>query len=135
MAELLKQFANDEMVITIAVLVGLDIVLGMAAALKDPEQRFRLNYITDFLRNDILMKLVPYYAVWAAVQLGGDFELAGISMIQDGLGAGICVALGASILNSLGDMGLGNLPTVLAGNDPNTPAGPVSIEPADPPQK
>lgn len=131
MEQLLREFANDEMVITIAVLVGLDIVLGVAAALKDPVQTFRLNYIVDFLRNDVLMKLVPYYAVWAATQLGGDFELAGISVIQDTLGAGICVALGASILKSLGDMGLGNLPTVVAGNDPNTPAGPTPIEPAD----
>jgi urea transporter len=133
MEELLRQFANDEMVITIAVLVGLDIVLGIAAALKDPLQSFRLAYIMDFLRNDVLMKLVPYYAVWAAVQLGGDFELAGIDVIADGLGAGICVALGASILNSLRDMGLGTsvLPDVIAGSDPNTPAGPEPIEPSD----
>ncbi len=130
MEELLRQFANDEMVITIAVLVGLDVVLGIAAALKDPSQTFRLNYIMDFLRNDVLMKLVPYYAVWAAVQLGGDFEVAGIGMISDGLGAGICVALGASILNSLSDMGLWkNAPTEIAGNDPNSPSGPVPIEP------
>ena len=126
MEQLLHDFANDEMVITIAILVGLDFVLGVAAALKDPVQQFRLAYLTDFLRNDVLGKLVPYYAVWAAVQLGGDFELGGISMIQDGVGAVVVAALAGSILNSVRDMGLGtSVPDVIAGPDPNTPEGPV----------
>jgi hypothetical protein len=125
MVELLKQFANDEMVITIAALVALDVVLGVAASLRDPSQSFRLSYLADFLRNDVLGKMVPYYAVWVAVNLGGDFEIAGIPAIEDGVGALVVVALGASVLNSLRDMGLWKAaPEVLAGPDPgsNPPA-------------
>ena len=132
MQELVRQFANDEMVITIAVLVVLDFVLGVSASFKNPDQRFRLVYVTDFLRNDVLMKLVPYYAVWVAVNLGGDFELAGIPMIEDGVGALVVVALAASIVNSLKDMNLWKAPPEsISAADPNTPAGPTPIEPSN----
>lgn len=124
MQELLTQFANDKMVITIAALVALDVVLGVAAALRDPDQAFRLSYLTDFLRNDVLGKLVPYYAIWACAALGGDFEVAGLSGIQDGVGVIVCAALAGSILNSLRDMGLMTaLSNTIAGPDPNTPEG------------
>lgn len=124
MQQLLHDFANDSMVITIAVLVGLDLVLGVAAALKDPSQSFRLAYLTDFLRNDVLGKMIPYYAVWAAVNVGGDFEVAGIPAIEDGVGALVIAALAGSILNSLRDMDLWKAaPDEVAGPDPNTPEG------------
>jgi hypothetical protein len=120
MVELVKQFANDEMVLLIAALVALDLVLGVSAALKNPDQAFRLSYVTDFLRNDILGKMVPYYAVWVAVNLGGDFELAGIPLIEDSVGALVVAALGASVLNSLRDMGLWkSAPDEVAGSDPS----------------
>lgn len=121
MVELVKQFANDEMVILIAALVALDLVLGVSAALKNPDQAFRLSYVTDFLRNDILGKMVPYYAVWVAVNLGGDFELAGIPLIEDSVGALVVAALGASVLNSLRDMGIWkSAPDEVAGPDPGS---------------
>lgn len=121
MEELLRQFANDEMVILIAILVGLDLLLGVAAAVRNDAQSFRLSYLTDFLRNDVLGKLVPYYAIWAAVNLGGDFEIAGIPAIEDGVGALVIAALAGSVLNSLRDMGLWQkAPDEMAGPDPES---------------
>ena len=120
--DLVKQFANDSMVITIAILVALDFVLGVSASVKDPAQGFRLSYVSDFLRNDVLGKMVPYYAVWVAVNVGGDFEVAGIPAIEDGVGAIVVAALAASVLGSLRDMGLWkSAPDAITGSDPASP--------------
>jgi hypothetical protein len=118
MNDLIQQFANDDTVRLIAALVLLDIVLGIAAAVK--AGIFQLNYLVDFLRNDILGKAVPYFAVWAAVRLGGDLEIGGYGAIEEVVGAGVVLALGASVLNSLSELGLGkSLPAVIAGDDPS----------------
>lgn len=122
MNALIQQFANDDTVRLIAALVLLDIVLGLAAAIK--LGIFQFNYIVDFLRNDVLSKLVPYFAVWGAVRLAGDVELGGIGLIEEVIGGGIVVALGASILKSVRDLGLEGKPldtsNAIAGPDPNT---------------
>ncbi len=121
MNALIEQFANDDTVRLIAALVLLDIVLGVAAAIK--VGTFQFNYLMDFLRNDVLGKLLPYFAVWGAVRLAGDVELGGIGIIEETIGVGIVVALGASILNSVRDLGLEGKPldgkNVIAGPDPN----------------
>lgn len=121
MNALIEQFANDDTVRLIAALVLLDIVLGVAAALK--LGIFQFNYLMDFLRNDVLGKLLPYFAVWGAVRLSGDLQLGGIGIIEETIGAGVVVALGASILNSVRDLGLENKPldgkNAVAGPDPN----------------
>ena len=125
MNALIQQFANDDTVRLIAALVLLDIVLGVAAAVK--LGTFQFNYLVDFLRNDILGKAVPYFAVWAAVRLGGDIEIGGWGMIEESIGAAVVVALGASVLNSIRDLGLEGKPldgkNVVAGPDPNAKIG------------
>lgn len=122
MNALIQQFANDDTVRLIAALVLLDIVLGIAAAVK--LGIFQFNYLVDFLRNDVLGKAVPYFAVWGAVRLAGDVSLGGIGLIEEVIGAGIVVALGASILKSVRDLGLEGKPldgkNAVAGPDPNT---------------
>src|SRR3990172_4923279 len=122
MEDLIREFTNDPMVQTMAVLVVIDIVLGISAAVVGKSQTFQLSYVVDFLRNDVLGKLVPYYAVWAGVHLGGDFEVIGIPAIESVVGAAVIAALGASILNSLRDLGFWkSAPNELAGPDPGTP--------------
>lgn len=119
MESLLNQFTEDPTVITLAILVGLDVVLGVLAALK--AGLFKFVIIADFLRADVLGKLVPYYALWAAVHLGGDLMIGDFGVIEEAAGALAVAAVGASVLNSVRDLGLSALPDEVAADDPTTP--------------
>lgn len=119
MLNLLDQFMDDPTVIALAVLVALDLVLGVSAALK--AGIFRLSYVADVLRNDILGKLVPYYAVWAAVHVSGDVMLGDFGVVEEAAGALAIAAIGGSVLNSLRDLGLAkSAPDAIAGDDPGS---------------
>jgi hypothetical protein len=121
MNALIRAFAEDPTVRLVAVLVALDFVLGVAAAIA--ARTFRLGWLSDFLRRDVLAKLVPYFAVWAAVRLGGDVELGGIGVIEEAVGATVIAAVGASILNSLRDLCvMRGAPDEIAGSDVPPPA-------------
>ena len=119
MVSLLDQFVNDPTVVALAVLVGLDVLLGVAAALK--VGTFKFVIVSDFLRADVLGKLVPYYAVWAAVHVSGDVMLGDFGVVEEATGALAIAAVGASVLNSLREFGLSKLPDVVAADDPGTP--------------
>jgi hypothetical protein len=118
MVRLLDQFLNDPTVIALAVLVGLDILLGVASALK--AGTFKLVILSDFLRADVLGKLVPYYGVWAAVHVSGDVMIGDFGVVEESVGALAVAAVGASVLNSLREFGL-KLPDPVASDDPLTP--------------
>jgi len=116
---LINQFADDPTVIALAVLVALDLVLGVAAAVKNGV--FRLSYVADVLRNDVLGKVIPYYAVWAAVHVSGDVMLGDFGVVEETAGALAVAAIGGSVLNSLRDLGLfTSTPDALAGPDPGS---------------
>jgi hypothetical protein len=126
MVQLLNQFTEDPTVILLAALVGLDVVLGILSALV--RKTFKLVLIGDFLRADVLGKLLPYYAVWAAVHVTGDVMLGDFGVIEETTGAAAVLALSASVLNSLNELRLGAPPAaeltateVLASDDPTTP--------------
>ena len=118
MEDLLRQFSDDPTVLALAALVGLDVVLGVLAALK--AKTFRFVIVADFLRADVLGKLLPYFAVWAAVHVSGDVTLGDFGVIEETAGALAIAAVGASVLNSVRDLGL-SLPETVAANDPTTP--------------
>ena len=119
---LIQQFANDREVQVVAALVALDFVLGVAAAVKGGS--FRLSYLADVLRNDVIGKVIPYYAIWAAVTLGGDISIGGVG-IKDVVAAAVVAALSGSVLSSLKDLGLWqSAPAAIAGPDPSSPAPP-----------
>lgn len=126
MVSLLNQFTEDPTVILLAALVGLDVVLGVLSALV--RKTFKLVLIADFLRADVLGKLLPYYAVWAAVHVAGDITFGEFGVIEETTGAAAVLALSASILNSLNELRLGtpdqaetSATEVLASDDPTTP--------------
>jgi hypothetical protein len=120
LSELIRAFTADQTVQLVAALIALDFVMGVSAGVK--AKTFRLGWLADFLRNDVLGKVVPYFAVWGAVRIGGDFELAGFGMIEETVGAAVVLALGASVLNSLRDLGfLGSAPDAVAGSDTPPP--------------
>ena len=119
MIQLLNQFTEDPTVIALAVLVALDVILGVLSALKLGTFKFVL--IGDFLRADVLGKLVPYYALWAAVHVTGDISVGDFGVIEETAGALAVAAVGASVLNSIRDLGLSQLPDAVAADDPTTP--------------
>lgn len=120
LGQLIQAFTHDDLVVTSAILVALDFVLGVAAGIY--RHTFRMGWLADFLRRDVLGKLVPFFAVWAAVKVGGDLELGGHGAIASSVGATVIAAVSASILNSLRDLGLlKGAPDVVAGSDSPPP--------------
>jgi hypothetical protein len=89
------------------VVIFVDFVLGVIAALK--LATFRLSYIMDFGRNDVLFKLVPWLVIYVASKFAGHQQLV-IPGIDLGVAAGaVYVAMLAawtgSILTSLSELG------------------------------
>jgi hypothetical protein len=119
MLELLNQFQSDPTVVGLAILVALDVVLGVLSAFK--RGVFKFVIIADFLRADVLGKLLPYYGIWVAVHVGGDLMIGDLGLIEESTGALALAAIGASVLNSVKELGLSNLPEPVAANDPTTP--------------
>lgn len=101
---LLLQFTDDPGVRLLTTLVFLDLVLGLCSAAV--RGTFRLAFAADFLRADVLGKLFPYFAVWAAVRVGGDLELGGVGAIEESTLALFVGALSGSILNSFDELRL-----------------------------
>lgn len=127
MVELIDSFTADPTVLLIGILVALRFATGVLAALVDNTQAFRLAFVADILRNDVLGKVIPYFALWAAVQVGGDIDLGGLDVIEEGAAVVVIAALTGAILNSLRDLGLlGQAPDPIAGPDPVTPVVPPS---------
>lgn len=121
MNALIRMFSDDPEIRLAAALILLDLVFGIAAAFK--ARTFRFGWLADFLRNDVLGKLVPYFAVWAAVRLGGDIDVGGYGAIEETVGAAVIASIGASVLNSLRDLGLlpATTPDAIAGTDRGEP--------------
>jgi hypothetical protein len=107
-AELLRTFWNDGKVEILVILIALDFFLGVLAALR--AGTFRLSYVADFLRKDVLFKMGSYLVLYAGAYFAGQADI-----VIDGLdigvlaGAAYAVVLAAmvgSILNSLKELGL-----------------------------
>lgn len=101
-------FADDKLKIAL-VLVFIDFALGVTAAVK--LGTFRLAYISDLARNDILFKLVPWFVVYAGAVVAGQqtilFNGLTIGTVAGSLYALVVAAVGASIGTSLLQLGLG----------------------------
>lgn len=104
----LNAFVHDSKVHIALLLIALDFLFGVGAAVKMGV--FRLSYIMDFLRNDILFKLLPYFALyWGAIIAGNeDFVIPGfdLGLIAGSIYVGLIAAWVGSILNSLAELRL-----------------------------
>jgi len=102
-------FAHDTKVHIALFIVIVDILFGVAAAAKS-NHNFRFSYLADFARNDILEKLLPYFALYVLALVAGSTDIV-IPGLDFGVFAGatyvaLVVALTASILNSLNELGI-----------------------------
>jgi hypothetical protein len=101
-------FAHDDKLTIALIAILLDFLLGVIAAFR--LGTFRLSYVYDFARNDVLFKLIPWFIfyVLALVAGGVDIVIPGLDL---GLIAGAMYALMlaawvGSILNSLTELGI-----------------------------
>lgn len=106
-AQALHSFFVDARFQAALVLVSLDVVLGILAAFK--AHTFKLNWVGDFLKTDVLFKLVPWGAVYIAAKYAGHQQLVipqiDIDKFADAAYAFIAVQWAASIAKSLADLG------------------------------
>ena len=120
----LLEFANDTKVHIALLLVAADLVLGISAAVFNKTQTFKMSFIADILRKDILGKLVPYFALYTLALVAGSEDIV-IPGLDFGVLAGaayalLVVALTGSILNSVRDLGIlgsDKLPDEIAGDE------------------
>lgn len=100
-------FADDKLKIALAVILA-DFVLGVIAAVK--MKTFRLSYVYDFGRNDVLGKLVPWFFLYAGAFYAGHQNLVipgfDMGLIAGGAYAVMIAAWTGSILSSIRDLGL-----------------------------
>jgi hypothetical protein len=106
--QLIGTFFHDGKVEAALVVVALDFVFGVLAAFK--LKTFRLSYVADFGRNDILFKLVPYFVLYSAALVAGgqDILIPGIDLgvVAGAAYVGFMAAWVASVLSSLQDLGI-----------------------------
>ena len=114
--QLLSTFFHDEKVSIALLLVLIDFILGVAAAFK--LGNFRMSYVMDFLRNDILFKLLPYFVLYSAALLAGHETIVipglDLGVVAGATFAGLVATWVASILSSIKELGLAGATKVLA---------------------
>ena len=103
------EFANDKQLQAVLVLIVLDVVLGVVAAVK--VGTFAFSKVAAFLKDDVLGKVVPWFAIFAAAKFAPSVDVLGIDLnqIQTVFWAAVVVALVASLASSAADLGV-NLP-------------------------
>lgn len=104
--QLIAQFFHDDKLKIALLLIAVDFVLGVIAAVK--LGNFRLSYVADFGRNDILFKLIPWFVLYSAALVAGNASLGPFD-VGDAAGSVYVVMLaawGASIAGSLAELGL-----------------------------
>jgi hypothetical protein len=115
---ILSSFAHDKQVGVVISLIVADLVLGVAAAFK--MGTFRLTYLSNFARNDLLGKVFPWFVVFALDKASSSASIVGpIDWSQANTIAfgAVTLAMAGSILSSLADFGV-SLPATIAGKAP-----------------
>lgn len=128
MQSFFHSFFADDRVEALLVLIALDFALGVIAAVKLGS--FRLSYVADFARNDLLGKVAPFAVIYAGYKYAGSVDLVipglDLELVMNGVWVIVLAALVGSVLNSIKDLGLSALPEEVAGPDPATPVVPPS---------
>lgn len=130
MGALIQSFFDDQRVQIILLLVALRFVLGVVAAVVNKGQAFRLSYVADILRNDVLGKVLPFFVLYGGYKYaaGADIVIPGfdLEVLMNASWVVVLGALGGAVLGSLRDLGIPGLPDVVAGPDPTTPTPPAA---------
>jgi hypothetical protein len=112
LGNLLHQFVSDTQFQTVAALIVLDLILGVAAAAKT--RTFQVAYLANFARNDVLGKVVPFFVIdSAAIVAGGtNIFIPGVDLtnVAHGMFVLVTAAMVGSLLSSLKDLGFSTIP-------------------------
>jgi len=125
MGTLLHRFFEDTRTQIALLLVLLDLGLGVIASVV--KGNFRLSFVSDFARNDLLGKVVPFFLLYGGYVYAknADVVIPGVDLdvIMNGAWVIVSAALVGSLLNSLRDVGLvpAAVSSHLAGDDPGAP--------------
>ena len=123
--QLLHSFFSDDKLKAVLVLITVDFALGVIAAFKT--KTFRLSFVADLARNDLLYKVVPWFVLYSGALVAGQqtilFDSITIGTAAGALYVLVVGALGGSIASSLLDLGLGKslgqtVKGLLAGENP-----------------
>ena len=105
-ANAVQSFFSDSQFAWVAGMIVLDLVLGVAAAFYT--NTFSLSYIANFMRNDVLGKVFPWFVLSVGAKSGVVDVAFGIDLdtIADGVFVAVVAALVGSLVTSLGDSGV-----------------------------
>lgn len=134
-ATALHDFAKDPLLRAVLTMIALDFVLGVGAAVK--MGAFRLAYVAQFARDDVLGKVFPWLGLYVAAKLAPSVSLLGIDLgaVQKAFFALVVAALAGSLANSLAQFGfppLVGFPKALVGPEDShvkPPPSPVTPGP------
>lgn len=111
--QVFSEFAHDKQLYAVVLLIVVDLVLGVAAAVY--LKTFALSKITGFLHDDVLGKVVPWFVLFAVAKFAPGADIVGVdfNQIQTVAWALVLAALVASLTSSLADFGV-TMPKALA---------------------
>jgi len=132
MAQFWHAYFEDTRTQVLLLLVVLDLVLGVAAAVFT-NKNFRLSFVGDFARNDLIGKALPFAVVYAGYLYANNADLVipGLDMevVMNGAWGIVSLALVGSLLSSLRDLKIPiliNMPDETSGPDPETAVVPTT---------
>lgn len=105
--EVVQQFANDKQLHGVLILIALDLVLGVFVAVRTGQ--FAFSKISAFLKDDVLGKVLPWFAIFSFAKFAPAVSVIGVDLnqIQTVAWGLVTVALVFSLTSSLNDLGLG----------------------------
>lgn len=113
--QIIHAVATDSQTQTVLGLILLDLVLGVAAAIK--LGTFALSYVANFARNDVLSKAVPFFVVDAFAAVAGSTSIVvdqlDLTNVAHGMFVAVTAAMVGSVVSSLKDLGFDVLPPAL----------------------
>lgn len=133
--QIIHSFVTSTQFETVAALIILDVIFGVAAAVKDKGQSFALTYLANFARNDVLGKVFPWFVLFAGSKVAGGTNIVipgvDLSNLSTATFALVTAAMVGSLITSLSDFGI-SVPSALgrargSGNPTgagSTPTGP-----------
>jgi uncharacterized membrane protein len=118
--QVVEAIVSDAMAKAILVLIVLDLVLGVAEAVKSGS--FHFAKVAGFLRDDVLGKAVPWAALYSAWKFAPDVSVIGVDLeiVTRAAGALLVAALAGSLVSSLAGLGLSVPSPLKHGENPPT---------------
>jgi hypothetical protein len=103
---LIASFAHDAQLKLVVVLIVADFIFGVGAALK--LKTFNASYVATFARDDLLGKVVPWFALFAFGKVANGVALGpvGFGALADSTFVLVTGALVASVFSSLKELGV-----------------------------